>query len=186
MDRDPFPQPINPYGIRNRSSHHEISLDSTGTSSRHPIPFRSHPSHRPVKYHTGSPPRLQNHTFSPTQLHPSMFENIVHPPLGSRQQLPARPFGPLTTSNIIDIRTDTNESHLRQSLLETIQAACHGQAAMPDLLLWDEQGLRYFEDVTFSPAYYLTNEEIGLLEKHKYQIAQHIPSGSIVVELGSG
>lgn len=57
---------------------------------------------------------------------------------------------------------------------------------MPELLLWDEKGLRYFEDVTYAPSYYLTNEEIGLLEKHKYQIAEHIPSGSMLVELGSG
>lgn len=57
---------------------------------------------------------------------------------------------------------------------------------MPSLLLWNEQGLRYFEDVTYSPSYYLTNEEIGLLEKNKYQIAERIEPGSMLVELGSG
>ncbi|RAL14149.1 uncharacterized protein BO97DRAFT_469400 [Aspergillus homomorphus CBS 101889] len=115
-----------------------------------------------------------------------MFENIVTPQLRVRQQLPPPAFGTLATSNIIDIRADKGETQLRQSLQETIEAACHGKAAMPDLLLWDEQGLRYFEDVTYSPSYYLTNEEIGLLEKHKYQIAERIPSGSMLVELGSG
>ncbi|RAH43476.1 class I SAM-dependent methyltransferase [Aspergillus brunneoviolaceus CBS 621.78] len=115
-----------------------------------------------------------------------MFENIVTPQLKSRPQRPAPTFGPLATSNIIDIRTDKSETQLRKSLQDSVHAACHGQAAMPDLLLWDEQGLRLFEEVTFSPAYYLTNEEIGLLEKHQYQIAEHIPSGSMLVELGSG
>lgn len=57
---------------------------------------------------------------------------------------------------------------------------------MPDLLLWDEKGLRYFEDVTYSPEYYLTNEEISILEKQKYNIARYIESGSMIVELGSG
>lgn len=57
---------------------------------------------------------------------------------------------------------------------------------MPSLLLWDEQGLRYFEDVTYSPSYYLTNEEIALLEKNKYKIAERIEPGSMLVELGSG
>ncbi|RAH80041.1 hypothetical protein BO86DRAFT_449371 [Aspergillus japonicus CBS 114.51] len=117
---------------------------------------------------------------------PTMFENIVTPQLRSRPQRPTPTFGPLATSNILDIRTDKSETQLRQSLQESVHAACHGQAAMPDLLLWDEQGLRFFEEVTFSPAYYLTNEEVGLLEKHKYQIAEHIPPGSMLVELGSG
>ncbi|PYH42898.1 uncharacterized protein BP01DRAFT_302335 [Aspergillus saccharolyticus JOP 1030-1] len=124
-----------------------------------------------------------------THFHPlpaTMFENIVQPQLKSRPHLPTPSVGPQASSNIIDIRTDKNESQLRESLQETVQAACQGKAAMPDLLLWDEQGLRYFEDVTFSPHYYLTSEEIGLLEKYKYQIAQYIPSGSTVVELGSG
>ncbi|GIK03811.1 hypothetical protein Aspvir_007885 [Aspergillus viridinutans] len=34
------------------------------------------------------------------------------------------------------------------------------EAALPDLLLWDVKGLRYFEEVTYTPSYYLTNEEL--------------------------
>ncbi|PYH76889.1 hypothetical protein BO82DRAFT_387004 [Aspergillus uvarum CBS 121591] len=126
----------------------------------------------------------QNITEGTTALPGS--DNATCVTLKSRPQRPTPTFGPLATSNIIDIRTDKSETQLRQSLQDSVHAACHGQAAMPDLLLWDEQGLRFFEEVTFSPAYYLTNEEIGLLEKHKYQIAEHIPPGSMLVELGSG
>lgn len=57
---------------------------------------------------------------------------------------------------------------------------------MPDLLLWDEKGLRYFEDVTYSPTYYLTNEEIGILESEKRDIARFVGDGGVLVELGSG
>ncbi|RAK99256.1 class I SAM-dependent methyltransferase [Aspergillus ibericus CBS 121593] len=116
-----------------------------------------------------------------------MFESILTPQLHNRQQhrVQAVP-APLVAKNIIDIRTDKSETQLRQSLEECIHAACHGEAAMPELLLWDEKGLRYFEDVTYTPSYYLTNEEIGLLEKYKYQIAKNIPAGSMLVELGSG
>ncbi|GLA89573.1 hypothetical protein AtubIFM56815_004056 [Aspergillus tubingensis] len=116
-----------------------------------------------------------------------MFESVVSPPQVRgrvpRVQTVARP---AVATNIIDIRSDEAETQLRHSLEESIHAACHGEAAMPELLLWDEKGLRYFEDVTYAPSYYLTNEEIGLLEKHKYQIAEHIPSGSMLIELGSG
>ncbi|PWY91603.1 hypothetical protein BO94DRAFT_397650 [Aspergillus sclerotioniger CBS 115572] len=117
-----------------------------------------------------------------------MFESIVTPQLHNRQpQIPARAVpAPLVATNIIDIRTDKSENQLRQSLEDCIHDACHGEAAMPELLLWDEKGLRYFEDVTYAPSYYLTSEEIGLLEKYKYQIAKNIPSGSMLVELGSG
>ncbi|OOF90644.1 hypothetical protein ASPCADRAFT_409902 [Aspergillus carbonarius ITEM 5010] len=117
-----------------------------------------------------------------------MFESIATSQLHHRQAwiqaqyVPAR----LITANIIDIRTDKSETQLRQSLEECIHATCHGEASMPELLLWDEKGLRYFEDVTYTPSYYLTNEEIALLEKYKYQIAKNIPSGSMLVELGSG
>ncbi|PYI07047.1 hypothetical protein BO78DRAFT_444665 [Aspergillus sclerotiicarbonarius CBS 121057] len=101
-----------------------------------------------------------------------MFESIVTPQLHNRQpQIRARAAPvPLVATNIIDIRTDKSETQLRQSLEESIHAASHGKAAMPELLLWDEKGLRYFEDVTYAPFYYLTNEEIG----------------SMLVELGSG
>ncbi|PYH55057.1 uncharacterized protein BO96DRAFT_435407 [Aspergillus niger CBS 101883] len=116
-----------------------------------------------------------------------MFESVVSPPQVRGRVPRVQPAPrPVAATNIIDIRSDKAETQLRQSLEASIHAACHGEAAMPELLLWDEQGLRYFEDVTYAPSYYLTNEEIGLLEKHKYQIAQHIPSGSMLVELGSG
>lgn len=34
--------------------------------------------------------------------------------------------------------------------------------------------------------YYLTNAEIEILEKYADQMAQRIPSGSVLIELGSG
>lgn len=108
------------------------------------------------------------------------------------QELPAKrdrfqPISGTPASNyIFDIRLDNGEDQLRESLRKSIRAACHHEAAMPDLLLWDEKGLRYFEEVTYSPTYYLTNEEIGILEKQKYNIAQYIQPGSMLIELGSG
>lgn len=40
--------------------------------------------------------------------------------------------------------------------------------------------------ITYLDEYYLTNDEIALLESYSAEIARHIPSGSMVIELGSG
>ena len=57
---------------------------------------------------------------------------------------------------------------------------------MPTLLLYDEQGLKLFEDITYLDEYYLTNAEIEILEEHATDIAQFVQAGSQIVELGSG
>lgn len=44
----------------------------------------------------------------------------------------------------------------------------------------------YTSQITYLDEYYLTNQEIKLLETHSREIAKTIPDGSIVVELGSG
>ncbi|RHZ44844.1 putative FAD monooxygenase [Aspergillus thermomutatus] len=117
-----------------------------------------------------------------------MFENVVFPRLHVKHNWVQPTTNSSVANNILDIRSDKEEFQLKESLEKSIRAACHedGEAAMPDLLLWDEKGLRYFEEVTYAPSYYLTSEEIRLLERHKYHIAEHIPSGSMLVELGSG
>lgn len=116
-----------------------------------------------------------------------MFENIITPRIDVKPRAVHETVSRSTASNsIIDISSETIETELRSSLQESIQAACHGEAAMPDLLLWDKKGLQYFEDVTYTPSYYLTNEEIGILEEQKYQIARCIQPGSMLTELGSG
>ncbi|KAL3490711.1 hypothetical protein BJX62DRAFT_225699 [Aspergillus germanicus] len=87
------------------------------------------------------------------------------------------------TPPIIDIRSDKKGVELRESLQQSIH---NESAALPDLLLWDELGLKYFEDVTYCSSYYLTREEIGLLQTYCREIAARIPAGSMLVELGSG
>lgn len=125
-----------------------------------------------------------------------MFENIVplqltpHNQRGLRGPKPTTPILP-NNNAIIDIRPHPEETDgtLRESIqqcLENVTTAADGATAMPDLLLWDEKGLRYFEDVTYLPSYYLTNEEIGLLERNKYRIAKRFQPGTMLVELGSG
>lgn len=49
-----------------------------------------------------------------------------------------------------------------------------------------EKGLKLFEDITYLEEYYLTNAEIDALTKHADVLAEHIPAGARVIELGSG
>ncbi|KIW82531.1 hypothetical protein Z517_05558 [Fonsecaea pedrosoi CBS 271.37] len=89
----------------------------------------------------------------------------------------------LSTADIIDIQSDAEKIELFKDTAESLKAQ---SPSLPSLLLWDEQGLKFFEAVTYTTEYYLTNCEIELLKKHSHQIAQRIESGAIIVELGSG
>ncbi|KAL5341422.1 histidine-specific methyltransferase [Aspergillus crustosus] len=111
-----------------------------------------------------------------------MFENPAIPHVGV-MPTPVQSCPATTAGQIIDIRSDTKDLGLRESLQESLR---NNSSALPDLLLWDEQGLKYFEEVTHCPSYYLTREEIRLLGLNKRQIAERIEAGSMLVELGSG
>lgn len=43
-----------------------------------------------------------------------------------------------------------------------------------------------FYQITYLEEYYLTNDEIQVLEDSASEIAARIPEGSMVIELGSG
>ncbi|EXJ78765.1 hypothetical protein A1O1_09167 [Capronia coronata CBS 617.96] len=87
---------------------------------------------------------------------------------------------------IIDIRDD----HSDHSLLETLRRSLNppqGQPrTFPTLLLYDEKGLKLFEEITYVDDYYLTNAEIQSLETHANDIVARFPDGARLVELGSG
>ncbi|KAF2095848.1 hypothetical protein NA57DRAFT_78625 [Rhizodiscina lignyota] len=95
-------------------------------------------------------------------------------------------YGPdnqLFAADIIDIQSDAKKISLSNDTRELLKA--HPPRFSP-LLLWNEEGLRRFETITYLKEYYLTNCEIELLEKHSHEIAQRIERGSIILELGSG
>ena len=88
--------------------------------------------------------------------------------------------------NIIDIRRDREEISLTEEINKGLRPAEGGEKRLPTLLLYDEAGLKLFEDITYLDEYYLTNAEIDVLQAEAQEIAKTIPSGSMVVELGSG
>lgn len=87
---------------------------------------------------------------------------------------------------IFDIRRGQDGVDLRDELEESLRSREHSITVMPELLLWDEEGLQHFEDVTYCPGYYLTNAEISVLEQNSHEIARKIKSDSMLIELGSG
>ena len=87
---------------------------------------------------------------------------------------------------IIDIRRETTGESLRDEILSGIRAENGVEKRLPTMLLYDEAGLRLFERITYLEEYYPTNAEIEVLTTYANQIAQTVPDGSMVVELGSG
>lgn len=88
--------------------------------------------------------------------------------------------------SIFDIRQGEFDFSLVEDIHKQLDAGAGQAKRLPTLLLYDEQGLKLFEDITYLDEYYLTNAEIEVLTNHADEIAQHICAGSIVVELGSG
>ncbi|KAK8121607.1 hypothetical protein PG984_010277 [Apiospora sp. TS-2023a] len=89
--------------------------------------------------------------------------------------------------DIIDIRDSQQPLDLASDIRSGLQTQDeHGHRSLPSLLLWNERGLKLFEEVTYVPEYYLTNTEIELLKAHSLELADQIEPGTILLELGSG
>ncbi|OTB00076.1 hypothetical protein M426DRAFT_244532 [Hypoxylon sp. CI-4A] len=87
--------------------------------------------------------------------------------------------------DIIDIRQAAVEINLKEEIPRLLRPQ-EGPRKLPTLLLYDEKGLQLFEEITYLEEYYLTNYEIQVLRRSATAIARIVPSGSVVVELGSG
>ncbi|EXJ55868.1 hypothetical protein A1O7_08799 [Cladophialophora yegresii CBS 114405] len=87
---------------------------------------------------------------------------------------------------ILDIRGDTSNESLVETLKQSLNPPQGQPRTFPTLLLYDEKGLKLFEEITYLDEYYLTNAEIEALKLHAEEIVARIPDGSRLVELGSG
>jgi uncharacterized SAM-dependent methyltransferase len=68
----------------------------------------------------------------------------------------------------------------------------HGQSqpqmkrTLPTELFYYEDGLRLWQEVCWLPDYHQTRDEISLLDEYGAVIAQYIPAGCTIVDMGSG
>ena len=106
------------------------------------------------------------------------------------------------SGRIIDVREnrDSEASYGGVNIHDEIVKALSrpvDQKCLPGLLLYDEEGLRLYDDITtHCDEYYLFPTEESLLKRHAYDIVQvmqgrhqdngYHPAGGAVVELGAG
>ena len=88
--------------------------------------------------------------------------------------------------NILDIQQEGITSPLLDDLRGKLRAEQGKEKLFPTILLYDERGLKLFEEITYLEEYYLTNAEIESLETYSDRIAKVVPSGVQMIELGSG
>ncbi|KAL1896440.1 hypothetical protein Cpir12675_002777 [Ceratocystis pirilliformis] len=86
---------------------------------------------------------------------------------------------------IKDIRQSLVETNLRDEILENFKPET-GKLQLPTIILYDERGLRIYEEITYLEEYYPMGHEIDLLKCHSAEIAAKTPEGSMIIELGSG
>jgi uncharacterized SAM-dependent methyltransferase len=90
------------------------------------------------------------------------------------------------TPSIIDIRRDVSEVSLKKAIIDGLNTKNGEEKHLSTLLLYDEAGLKLFEEITYLEEYYPTSAEIEVLEKDARHIAECIQDDSIILELGSG
>ncbi|KAF7133604.1 hypothetical protein CNMCM5793_004733 [Aspergillus hiratsukae] len=84
---------------------------------------------------------------------------------------------------IYEIRRENGGVDLRAQIASGLSLK---SPSLPELLLWDEKGLRLFDTFARRDAYYLLDKEFEILEDNLPELTATIPSGSVLVELGCG
>ncbi|KAJ6005672.1 Ergothioneine biosynthesis protein 1 [Penicillium sp. IBT 35674x] len=88
--------------------------------------------------------------------------------------------------DIVNIHQDDMDFSLIDELYKNLSPPEGKQPSFPTLLLYDTEGLKLFEKITYLDEYYLTNAEIELLTTHAKRMVERIPENAQLVELGSG
>ncbi|KAJ3506299.1 hypothetical protein NLJ89_g6947 [Agrocybe chaxingu] len=99
-------------------------------------------------------------------------------------------------AEIIDVHSHSNDGVVVTDIPEQILAGLSlppGQRQMPTMLLYDERGLRLYDDITTEvPEYYLFGAEEEILKNKADEIVRTmhrgvgVPSDEVIVELGAG
>jgi len=102
------------------------------------------------------------------------------------------------SGRIIDVRLDVSGGgvDIHDEIVKGLSRPV-GQKALSVLLLYDEEGLHIYDEITTrSEEYYPFRAEENLLKNHGYDIVQimqgqheyrdHRPTGGVVIELGAG
>ncbi len=69
---------------------------------------------------------------------------------------------------------------------DVLQGLAQRPASIPPKYFYDARGSRLFDAITELPEYYQTRTEIGILKDNAEEIANHVGTGSLLVEPGGG
>ncbi|KAE8354165.1 Aldehyde/histidinol dehydrogenase [Aspergillus coremiiformis] len=90
------------------------------------------------------------------------------------------------TVDIVNIHENDAEFSLVNEIHTGINPPAGVRKSMPTMLLYDANGLKLFEEITYVEEYYLTNAEIEVLKSNSRRIVERIPDKAQLLELGSG
>jgi hypothetical protein len=100
----------------------------------------------------------------------------------------------LMSARVIDVRLNNKASNgevnFRDEIVKGLSRPV-GQKILSQILLYDEEGIRFFDDITTAANdYYLFHAEETLLKRHADDIVQVMhdkeDEGAILLELGAG
>jgi uncharacterized SAM-dependent methyltransferase len=96
------------------------------------------------------------------------------------------------STEIIHIHTDAGGNDISSEIIEGLKRPA-SEKRLPTMLLYDERGLRLYDDITTkAPEYYLFGAETEILRNHAYEIVRvmhhgdEVSVGEVVLELGAG
>jgi uncharacterized SAM-dependent methyltransferase len=83
-------------------------------------------------------------------------------------------------------KASNGEVNIRDEILKGLSRPA-GQKILPQILLYDEEGLRIFDEITTGvDDYYIFPAEENLLKEHAQDIVQVMQDEGVVLELGAG
>jgi uncharacterized SAM-dependent methyltransferase len=85
--------------------------------------------------------------------------------------------------HIFDIRQSYDSLDLKEEIVNGLAAS---PPVLPSLLLWDEEGQRFFDELTQTPTYYPFHGEIEVLSRYGSDIGASMPANGVLLELGCG
>ncbi|KAG5985891.1 hypothetical protein E4U43_005814 [Claviceps pusilla] len=94
----------------------------------------------------------------------------------------------ITHGSVINIGGADMSSDVTERLLSALQAPYdhNDKPALPDELLYDDDGLPIWNDIISTPEFYQTHDEISLLKKHGDWIARRVSPGVTLIDIGAG
>lgn len=99
---------------------------------------------------------------------------------------PASGLGRPALGTVLCIHNGQLSSLIKNMFIESVLLKGSGQQRLfPTPFFFNDEGLQIWSDITQTPTYPQTNEEIELLVEHGINIASHIAPGSTLLDIGA-